>query len=115
LFELLAGRLAVRLPRPVLLRVHATSGGNPLYALELARALDRLEIVVTPGMPLPVPTSLDALVAERVRSLSRDVLLIAAGTAASWRFTDEGLDPDAVERGALAGVVIVGEPAVPDG
>ena len=56
LFELLAGRLAVRLTRPVLLRVHATSGGNPLYALELARALDRLEIVVTrPGVPLPVP------------------------------------------------------------
>src|ERR1700733_6377533 len=42
LFELLSGRLTVRLARPVLMRVHATSGGNPLYALELARALDRL-------------------------------------------------------------------------
>ena len=115
LFELLSGRLAVRLARPVLMRVHATSGGNPLYALELARALDRLEIVVTPGMPLPVPTSLDALVAERVRSLSRDVLLIAAGTAASWRFTDEGLEPGALERAELAGVVIVDEPAGPGG
>ena len=101
LFELLAGRLAVRLARPVLLRVHATSGGNPLYALELARALDRLEIVVRPGAPLPVPTSLDALVTERVRSLPRDVALIAAATAASWRFTDEGLDPGrAGARGA---------------
>src|SRR3984957_20093414 len=115
LFELLAGRLAVRLARPVLLRVHATSGGNPLYALELARALDRLEIAVAPGMPLPVPTSLDALVAERVRSLPRDVLLIAAGTAASWRFTDEGLEPGALERAELAGIVIVDELAVPGG
>ncbi len=115
LFELLAGRLAVRLPRPVLLRVHATSGGNPLYALELARALDRLEIAVAPGMPLPVPTSLDALVAERVRSLPRDVLLIAAGTAASWRFTDEGLEPGALERAELAGLVIVDDLAVPGG
>jgi DNA-binding CsgD family transcriptional regulator len=115
LFELLSGRLAVRLARPVLMRVHATSGGNPLYALELARALDRLEIVVTPGIPLPVPTSLDALVAERVRSLSRDVLLIAAGTAASWRFTDEGLEPGALERAELAGVVFVDEPAGPGG
>ena len=44
LFELLAARLEARLARPVLLRVHATSGGNPLYALELARALARLEI-----------------------------------------------------------------------
>ena len=115
LFELLAERLAVRLPRPVLLRVHATSGGNPLYALELARALDRLEIAVAPGMPLPVPTSLDALVAERVRSLPRDVLLIAAGTAASWRFTDDGLEPGALERAELAGIVIVDEAAVPGG
>ena len=55
LFELLADRLAVRLPRPVLLRVHAASGGNPLYALELARALDRLEIAVTPGVRCPCP------------------------------------------------------------
>ncbi len=109
LAELLADRLAVRLTRPVLLRVHATSGGNPLYAIELARALDRLEIVVRPGAPLPVPTSLGALVTERVRSLPRDVALIAAATAASWRFTDEGLDPDALERAEQAGVVVVDE------
>jgi DNA-binding CsgD family transcriptional regulator len=115
LVELLADRLAVRLARPVLMRVHATSGGNPLYALELARALDRLEIAVTPGVPLPVPTSLDALVAERVRSLPRDVLLIAAGTAAAWRFTDEGLEPGALERAEAAGLVIVDEPVVPGG
>jgi hypothetical protein len=112
LFELLAARLAVRLARPVLLRVHVTSGGNPLYALELARALDRLEIIPQPGVPLPVPTSLDALVAERVRSVPPDVLQIAAGTAASWRFTDAGLEPGAVERAVLAGLVVVDEPSV---
>jgi DNA-binding NarL/FixJ family response regulator len=110
LFELLAARLTVQLARPVLLRVHATSGGNPLYALELARALDRLEIVPRPGVPLPVPTSLDELVAERVRSLPPDVRQIAAGTAASWRFTDAGLEPGAVERAVLAGLVVVDEP-----
>jgi len=110
LFELLAARLSVRLARPVLLRVHVTSGGNPLYALELARALDRLEIAARPGVPLPVPTSLDALVAERVRSLRPDVLEIAAGTAASWRFTDAGLEPGALQRAVLAGLVVVDEP-----
>jgi AAA ATPase domain len=31
----------------------------------------------------------------------------AAGTAAAWRFTDAGLESGAVERAALAGVVIV--------
>ncbi|MGD0603641.1 MAG: AAA family ATPase [Streptosporangiaceae bacterium] len=112
LFELLAARLAVRLARPVLLRVHETSGGNPLYALELARALDRLEIVPRPGVPLPVPTSLDGLVAERVRSLPPDVLQIAAATAAAWRFTGAGLEPGAVERAVLAGLVVVDEPEV---
>jgi len=47
----------------------AIRGGNPLYALELARALDRLEIVPRPGVPLPVPSSLAGLLAERVQSL----------------------------------------------
>jgi tetratricopeptide (TPR) repeat protein len=110
LFELLAARLAVRLARPVLLRVHTTSGGNPLYALELARALDRLEIVPRPGVPMPVPTSLDGLVGDRIRSLAPDVLEIAAGTAAAWRFTDAGLDPDALQRVVLAGLVVIDEP-----
>jgi tetratricopeptide (TPR) repeat protein len=110
LFELLAARLAVRLARPVLLRVHTTSGGNPLYALELARALDRLEIVPRPGVPMPVPTSLDGLVGDRIRSLAPDVREIAAGTAAAWRFTDAGLDPDALQRAVLAGLVVIDEP-----
>ncbi|HEY5355373.1 MAG TPA: LuxR C-terminal-related transcriptional regulator [Streptosporangiaceae bacterium] len=110
LFELLAARLAVQLARPVLLRVHTTSGGNPLYALELARALDRLEIVPRPGVPMPVPTSLDGLVGDRIRSLTPDVLEIAAGTAAAWRFTDAGLDPDALQRAVLAGLVVIDEP-----
>ncbi|HEY2285890.1 MAG TPA: LuxR family transcriptional regulator [Streptosporangiaceae bacterium] len=110
-FELLAARLAVRLARPVLLQVHATSGGNPLYALELARALERLEIVPRPGVPLPVPDSLDALVADRVRSLPPEILEIAAGTAAAWRLTDDGLDPGAVQRAVQAGVVAVDQPA----
>jgi DNA-binding CsgD family transcriptional regulator len=80
-------------------------------ALELARALDRLEIVPRPGVPLPVPDSLDALVADRVRSLPPEVLEIAAGTAAAWRLTDAGLDPGAVQRAVAAGVAAVDQPA----
>jgi hypothetical protein len=41
LFDLLQARRGIRLARPSLLRVYETSGGNPLYALELARR-DRL-------------------------------------------------------------------------
>ena len=69
LFALLQARGGIRLPRPLLLRVHETAGGNPLYALELARALDRLEISPKAGSPLPVPVGLDALVDARVRDL----------------------------------------------
>jgi DNA-binding CsgD family transcriptional regulator len=112
LYEMLATRLGTQLDRPALLRVHETSGGNPLYALELARAMARLEIRPRPGVPLPVPTSLDGLVADRVRSLQPDVLAIAAGAAASWRFTDAGLDPDAVERAVRAGVVVADDAPV---
>ena len=61
LFELLDQRLDLRVPRPVLSRIHEASGGNPLYALELALELRRLGIAPRPGAPLPVPSTLDAL------------------------------------------------------
>jgi hypothetical protein len=39
LHEMLRTRVDVAFPRPVLLRIWETSGGNPFFALELARAL----------------------------------------------------------------------------
>ncbi len=112
LYELLAARLGLRLARPVLLRVHLTSGGNPLYALELARSLARLEIVPQAGVPLAVPSSLEELVADRVRRSRPDELEIAAATAASSRFTDAGLGSGALDRAVTAGLVVVDEPLV---
>jgi DNA-binding CsgD family transcriptional regulator len=109
LFELLKDRTGIRLARPLLLRVHETSGGNPLYALELARALDRVEITPQPGSPLPVPTSLTALVDARVRDLDDDVREIVAATAAAWRFTGTATEVDAIERAVRAGLVVVDE------
>ncbi|MDX6410859.1 MAG: hypothetical protein QOE91_375, partial [Gaiellaceae bacterium] len=41
LHEVLRPRLHAPLPRPALLRIWETSGGNPFFALELASALDR--------------------------------------------------------------------------
>ena len=37
--RLLWGRLALKLPRPELVRVHEIAGGNPFFALELGRAI----------------------------------------------------------------------------
>ena len=46
----LSERLDRVFPRPALLRIHETSGGNPFYALEVARALP---VDVDPTGPLP--------------------------------------------------------------
>jgi DNA-binding NarL/FixJ family response regulator len=112
LFDLLQSHRGIRLARPLLLRVYETSGGNPLYALELARALDRLEINPKAGTPLPVPAGLNALVDARVRDLPADVADIVAATAAAWRFTADDHDSEAIELAVAAGMVVVDEPAV---
>jgi len=82
--ELLARRLGASLPRPALVRVHETSGGNPFFALELGRALQDQGGRLSMDQPLPVPTGLGELVAIRLAPLparARDTLLIMAGLA----------------------------------
>ena len=77
---LLERRLGRRYRRPILLRIERASGGNPLFALEIARALGPAP-ALDPGRPLPVPASLQEMVADRVAALSsraRQSLLVAA-------------------------------------
>jgi DNA-binding CsgD family transcriptional regulator len=79
--RLLGSRLDVSLSRPVLLRVHEASGGNPLFALEVARALgqgDRLEA----SRRVEVPDDLDELLGARLARLPRRVLDVVAAAAA---------------------------------
>jgi DNA-binding CsgD family transcriptional regulator len=71
--DLLRERLGVEPARPQLTHLHEVSGGNPFYALELARAPDGR-----------VPESLRSLLGGRVASLPREsagVLLLAAALA----------------------------------
>jgi predicted ATPase len=79
LHSALAASLGHDIARPLLLRIHRATEGNPLFALELARAIgDR---TVGPGEPLPAPADLQELVLGRVRELApevRDVLVMAA-------------------------------------
>ena len=60
-----------RCARPTLLRLHEASGGNPFYALELARALGAEGAVRDPTLPLPVPERLEELVSARLAGLHR--------------------------------------------
>jgi len=71
-------------PRSLLRRVEAISGGNPFYALEIGRALERSGTSVDPSAPLPLPGDLRALIRDRLGALpaaSRDALRAAAALA----------------------------------
>lgn len=81
LHRLLNERLATALPRPTLRKVHELSGGNPFFALEIARALARGDLRLAPGEPLLVPPSLRELVRSRLGALpaeTRETLRVAA-------------------------------------
>jgi DNA-binding CsgD family transcriptional regulator len=76
LHRLLHDRLGLILTRPALRRVHAASGGNPFYALELGRATEPAT-----GEPPPVPERLRDLVLARLETLpvaTTDALAAAA-------------------------------------
>ena len=71
--RLLRERLGASFPRPTLVQLHETSGGNPFYALELGRALDRSGVHAGAGERLGVPASLTELVSARLASLPAEV------------------------------------------
>jgi class 3 adenylate cyclase len=81
LHHLIKSRLGSSPPRPMLARLAGASGGNPFFALEIARALVRRGGDYAAGEPLPVPRNLEDLVAAHVGGLSpaaRQVALAAA-------------------------------------
>ncbi|MFE5207055.1 AAA family ATPase [Streptomyces sp. NPDC056600] len=81
---LLARRGHRSLPRSTVRAIGAASAGNPMFALELGRALAESPTPPGPGEPLPVPTSLRALLLGRLDRLpaeTRRTLLVAAAGA----------------------------------
>jgi hypothetical protein len=66
---LLQQRLGRSFARPTLRRLHEISGGNPFYALELARGLDSAGATVDSLEPFPVPETLERLVSARLAGL----------------------------------------------
>src|SRR5664280_1900160 len=81
--HLLTQRTEHRVPRAVLNQLYRATGGNPLYALELARS-GLGDSSASPIEPIPVPEPLRALVTERLVALpeaTQETLLIAAALA----------------------------------
>jgi DNA-binding CsgD family transcriptional regulator len=74
LANILHARLGVAHVRPTLKRLHEVSGGNPFFALELARALGDPAHPLVPGVALPIPRNLSELVRNRLTALPADTL-----------------------------------------
>jgi AAA ATPase domain len=116
LARLLRERATRSLARRALARVQDASGGNPFYALELARA-------VPPGGPssagLPLPASLEEVVAARLAGLGREVeeVLLAVATLAepTLELLERTLGPGAarlLEAAEERGVVVLADDRV---
>lgn len=106
---LLAERLGSRLPRRVMHRVFETSRGNPLFALELGRAIVERGIPEI-GQPLPLTDVLDDVFAERVSGLAgpvrRALLVVVLGAGATRTELDRAADPSALEDAIASGVLV---------
>lgn len=81
LHHVVKDQLGQSLSRSVLVRVHSASGGNPLYALEIARELLRIGHVPAGPSALPVPEDIRTLLSGRLRRLpaeTREAVLTAS-------------------------------------
>jgi DNA-binding CsgD family transcriptional regulator/tetratricopeptide (TPR) repeat protein len=110
LHHLVRVRLGAQIGRPTLARIHAASGGNPMFALEFARIVAARGAAA--GGPLPIPPSLETLMNERVAAFPLQVRSLFAIVAAVERPTPPLLEAaldgagvlldEAFEEGAIA-------------
>jgi len=94
--RLVQTRLGQTFARPALLRLHEVSGGNPFYALELARGLDRAAQVV------PIPETLAGLVRRRLAPFPAETREALLALAVSSRSTLAALEVVGSDEQALA-------------
>lgn len=108
---LIVERTSAMPSRPVLRRLYDLSGGNPFYALELARGLAEGRLRLEPGEALP--RDLRALVGARIAGLPEDTRTALAACAAMSKPTDSllgvflgGADTAQILGPAFAGGVL---------
>jgi DNA-binding CsgD family transcriptional regulator len=112
LFAVLRDQLGLELSRPQLTQLSEVTGGNPFYALQIARELALWP--PDPGQSLRIPGDLRDVVGGRLAKLpsaSRETLLLAAAAARPTVETltaargDSAAVRDGLEQAARAGVV----------
>ena len=106
--RLLNERLAVSLRRPVVHRIHAASGGNPLFALEIARGLGP-QVVSLHGLEVLPPVSLGAAITSLLAGLASPCLAALRAAAVM-----ESPMLDLIERSVPGGAAAL-DPAVEAG
>jgi len=113
---MLRRRLGITLARPTLLRLHEASGGNPFYALELARARSA-DPTRNPTDRFEVPPTLERLVVERLEALDpparRMLLLVAAhGRLPLALLRTLGFSPAALDQARAANVIDIADEVI---
>jgi hypothetical protein len=101
--------------RPMLRHIHKISGGNPLYAIELARSLSGDQWSVASPGEISLPGSLQAAIAHRLDDLPDEILPLVRAASALGRTSIGDLraalsDPEIDGRIAIAqalGVLVV--------
>ena len=109
LHRILQDRLGEPVPRPAVARLSEVSGGNPYYALELARAALREAGAAGLSAAFPLPDSIYAVLQDRLRALppaTREALGTVAAmghptVAAVDRAVDVGVLDAAFAEGVL--------------
>jgi DNA-binding CsgD family transcriptional regulator len=104
--HLLRTQIGASFPRPLFRRLYETSDGNPLFALELARAVVAHGGKIRAGQQLPVEGDLEALVSARVGGLPEPTRSAVAAASALAQPTLRALRPIVEEvEAALAPAV----------
>jgi DNA-binding CsgD family transcriptional regulator len=83
LHRIVREQIGIGVPRPTLVRIQQASGGNPLFALEIARSVNRAGTRMSDSH-VPVPHHVGDMVAERIEALSpgaREQLLVTSALA----------------------------------
>ena len=109
--------MGLQLSPSVLRRVRRSSGGNPFYALEMARALGDRDGNGLDG-PLPLPESLSGLLRDRIDGLAPDAREVAMHAAALSQPTQALLERalgtelsgSGLAAARAAGVLAAGDP-----
>ena len=81
----------VSISGPALRRIHEVSGGNPLYALELARALATEDRALRPMGQMVASSSLQSAVADRLDRMPPELAPLLEAVSALGRASVDGL------------------------